>query len=72
MSAPRHRQLDDRRDQVPQVALRHPFVVVYAPRRHPAVSRPLALYALYFCCHALTSLLCIGVFSMVDDGEGRY
>ena len=29
-------------------------------------------YALYFCCHARTSLLCIGVFSIVDDGEGGY
>ncbi|MDM5177153.1 hypothetical protein PO883_08085 [Massilia sp. DJPM01] len=33
---------------------------------------PLLGYALYFCCHARTSLLCIGVFSIVDDGEGRY
>lgn len=33
---------------------------------------PLLSYALSFCCHARTSLLCIGVFSIVDDGEDRY
>ena len=49
----------------------HSFVAP-APRQHPAVSRPLLGYALYFCRHARSSLLCIGVFSIVDDGEGRY
>ena len=33
---------------------------------------PLLGYAVYFCCHAGTSLLCIAVFSIVDDGEGGY
>lgn len=33
---------------------------------------PLLDYALYFCCRARTSLLCIGVFCIVDDGEGGY
>jgi hypothetical protein len=28
--------------------------------------------SLYFCCHARISLLCIGVFSIDDDGEGGY
>lgn len=33
---------------------------------------PLLGYVLYFCCHARTSLLCIGVFSIDDDGESDY
>ena len=33
---------------------------------------PLLGYMLYFCCHARTSLLCIGVFSIDDDGEDDY